>query len=231
MEAARTVTRLRIGLAGAGLMLGASLVASPAAAPGPDVWRLGVGLLADAHPVRVMIGAALSPLGAAFAVFGCLGVFDALKPGGRAAAAVAAGGFAQWFIAYAAYAAGRPLLAALAAAPELGAESAAVVEATTYLNVHRALGGIGLFFGSMFFFFAVLFRSTGLPRGAAALAPVIYVPLIRLTPLLPAGAGAFWFAYLDLVAVGFFFGLGLTVRRAPRSVLDAAVKDRVADCS
>lgn len=201
------------GLGGAALMTIGSMVASPAGATGAEVWMKGLSLLADAHEVRVMIGAALAPLGAALALAGCLAVFRLLKPAGRGVALVAAAGFAQFFVCLAAYEAGRPIIGALHRAPDLAADASLIVNATTYLNVHRALAGLGLFFGSMFYFFTVLFRDTRLPRRAVFATPVIWLPLIRLTPLLPAGGGAFWFAFLDLIWVGVFAALWIWSRR------------------
>lgn len=203
-----------IGLAGTSVMLSASLLQSSPALPGGEAWTRGLESLTDGHPVRIMVGAALSPLGGALAAAGCLAVFFALRPAGAGVAGVAAGGFVQWFVSYAAYGAGRPLIAQLHRASELAADPRLVVEATTFWNVHRALAGVGLFVGSLFFFFTLLFRSTHLPRGLAAAAPVLWVPLIRLTPLLPTGGGAFWTAYLDLVGVVFFSALVAGVGRS-----------------
>lgn len=214
MTARNPAPAAAVGLAGAALMATGSLVASPAGAPGAEVWSHGLALLADAHPVRIMIGAALAPLGAALALAGCLAVFRLLSPGGRGVALVAAGGFAQFFVCLAAYEAGRPIIGALHRVPDLASDASLIVDATTYLNVHRALAGLGLFFGSMFYFFTVLFRPTALPRVAVLATPVLWVPLIRITPLLPGGGGAFWFAYLDLVWVGVFAALWAWARRS-----------------
>ena len=215
MTAANPVRPAAFGLAGAALMAIGSLVASPAGATGAEVWTKGLALLADAHEVRIMIGAALAPLGAALALAGCIAVFRLLRPAGRGVALVAAAGFAQFFVCLAAYEAGRPIIGALHRVPELAPDASLIVDATTYLNVHRALAGLGLFFGSMFYFFTVLFRDTLLPRLAVVATPVIWVPLIRITPLLPAGGGAFWFAFLDVVWIGVFAALFVWARRAP----------------
>lgn len=208
MEAViRTRRWSQIGLFGALVMLIGSLVSSPASAPGALVWADGAELLSTVEPIRAMIGAALGPLGAAFALGGCVGVFWILQPAGPGVALVPAAGLAQWFVGYGAYLAGRPFIGLMTRLVEPAGQPELLTLASTYLNVHRALGGVGLFVGSMFFFFTVLFRPTLLPRGAAAIAPVLWMPLIRTTPLWPSGGGAFWFAYPDLVAVLFFAAL------------------------
>jgi len=188
------------------MVLGAAL-SSSWTATGVETWERGIGAHVDAGAVRSMIGAALAPIGAALAIGGLRSVVDLLRPAGRGVALVAAGGFVQWFVGYATYEAGRPLLAQLHSAPGLAADSSLIVESTTFWNVHRALAGVGLFFGSMFFFFTVLFRPTHLPRGAAVLAPFIWLPIVQLTRVLPVGGGVFWFAWADLIWVGFFAGL------------------------
>jgi len=212
-----TSIRALVGLLGALILVVADIVASPAGATGAEVWAEGVTLLAERDATVTMIAAGLSPLGAAFALVGCLATYETLRPAGRGVAAVAAGGFAQWFVGYAAYAGGRPLIGVLAALVESVEEGAALTQAVTFLNVHRALGGVGLFFGSMFFFFTVLFRAPSLPRSAVAMTPILWMPLVRLTPLLPAGGGAYWFSFINVVWVGYFAALAVNAwkRRTP----------------
>ncbi len=193
------------GVGGAALMALASLLGAPYDVSGADLWEHGVAAAQHVDVVRSMASGVLAPLGAWACCLGILGIFEGLRPAGWGVAAVASAGFSQWFVALGAHQAVRPLYAHLY---RFGVPDPRLLDqATTYLNLLRSVAAIGLFAGSMFFFFAVLFRPTRFPRGAAWTVPILWVLTIRVIPALPAGPAAAWFAWLDLLAVAFFGSL------------------------
>lgn len=210
----------QIGLFGVCLALVGSLVQANPEVGGDETWREGIRISAALPPFRTFVGGVLGTLGCAIALLGLVGVFRGLSPAGRPLAWISAGGFALWLVMYGAWQAVRPMLAHLQRVGDLALDAKLYTDALTYLNVHRSFGGLGLFTGSVFFFFTVLFRPTAYPRWAAAATPIVWLPLIRLTPVLPEGAaGPFLYAYLDamLLPLMVLTAFSIAFRRADRT--------------
>lgn len=211
------------GLAGSFLAGLGSFLQAPGHVDGPSWWQQGVRASATLEPFTTFVGGTLGVLGALVAATGTFSVFWALRTAGRPVAWVAAGGLAVWWFEYGAWHGIRPMVAHLVRVAELAPDAQDYTMALTYLNVHRSFGGVGLFAGSVFFFFTVLFRTTLLPRWAAAAAPVLWVMGIRLTALLPEGtAGPVGCMYLDLLFVP-LYGVALLGLRSEESVFGPGV--------
>ena len=217
----------RTGVVGAyvglfGLLLAAmgSWLQAPAGPAGPETWRQGVRLAAELDPFRTFLGGIFGSLGCTLALAGLVPVHRAVVPAGRPLAWVVSSGLALWLVELGAWHGIRPMLAHLHRVAELTLDARDYTTALTYLNVHRAFGGVGRCFGSVCVFFTVLFRDTVYPRAAAAAAPVLWVLGIRAVPVLPAGTAAtVLFVYLDALFVPLFAATAWALRPADRTGL------------
>jgi hypothetical protein len=195
-------------------MLTGSVLVSRHGRSGPEAWEAGVAAMAEIPLMPTLVGGSLGVFGAALCCLGVLSVFRGLEPAGRSLAWIAAGGLVFWFVMYGAHVGLRPVVAHVLRVEPLALDGLMFSRAVAYMNVQRSMAGLGLFVGSLFFFFTVLFRATAFPRWVAAATPVFYVPGVRLTPWLAAPLAGPWLAgWLELVSLAFFVVVTAVPRR------------------
>ncbi|MEM1024108.1 MAG: DUF6796 family protein [Myxococcota bacterium] len=203
-----------VGIAGSLLMLIDSLILGAHGLPGPKAWEEGVRAAAELSVVSTFIGGTLGAFGAVLAMLGLVPLFQVLQPAGRPLAWIAACGLAGWLALYGVHHGMRPLVAHLLRVEPLALDSMMFARALAYLNVQRSMGGVGLFAGSLFFFFTTLFRRTELPRWSVVTTPLFWVPGLFVARSLPAPlAGPYLAGWLDLICLPLFAVLLISPRR------------------
>lgn len=205
------------GILGCLLMLADSAVLGGHGLEGAEAWREGLRASASIDVISTFIAGALGSAGACVALMGLTSLYRAMEPAGRGIAWIAACGLGAWLVLLGAHHAARPLVAHLIRVEPLALDSLMFARALAYVNVHRSFAGVGLFFGSLFFFFGTLFRPTELPRWCVALTPLLLIPGVfafRTAPAPIAGMGIAGWA--DIVMLPLFVAL-LFVPRPERA--------------
>ena len=203
-----------VGIAGSLSMLVDSVILGSHGLAGPEAWEEGVRAAAELPVVSTFIGGTLGAFGAILAMIGLVPLFRALRPAGTPLAWITACSLAAWLALYGVHHGMRPLVAHLLRVEPLALDSMMFARALAYLNVQRSMGGVGLFAGSLFFFFTTLFRPTELPRWAVITTPLFLVPGVFIARYLPAPiAGPYLAGWLDLICVPLFVVLLASPRR------------------
>ncbi len=194
-------------------MLVGSTVMGSHGLDGRESFELGVAASARVGLFPTFVAGSIGALGGALATPGLVVVYRGLAPGGRQLALIASMGLGLWLVMYAAHHGIRPPVAHVIRLEPEAFETLHFARTVAYMNLQRSIGGIGLFAGSMFFFFTVLFRSTLFPRWMVLFTPILWMGGVRASSLLDSPlAGPLVMGWVDAINLMFFIAVTITCR-------------------